>query len=98
MLMLRKMTWSLRRSFLRLGLGALTFLGGACGSSTSTAPPPRAAVPVTTDGGLPPPAPSVKKGLIVPSDTGLGSAPTGTGTSTGTEGRTMPPSLGSPGN
>jgi hypothetical protein len=47
---------------------------------------------------LPPPAPSAAKSVIVPTDTGLGASPTGTAPSTGTEGRSMPATLGSPSN
>ena len=70
----------------------------ACGSTASSSPPPRAAAPVAPDGGLPPPTPAKTKGVFVPSDTGLGAQPNGSGTSTGTEGRSMAPTLGSPGN
>lgn len=72
--------------------------GGACGSAASNSPPPHAATPVNPDGGLPPPPPSKEKGVFVPSDTGLGAQPTGAGQTTGTNGRAMAPTLGSPGN
>jgi hypothetical protein len=78
----------------------LLWLAGtvACGSTSSSAPPPRAAAPVSPDGGLPPPPPSHTKGVFVPSDTGLGAQPAGSGPTTGTEGRSMGPTLGNPGN
>lgn len=80
------------------GVLLLSVMTGACGSTASSAPPPRAAAPVAPDGGLPPPAAPKTKGVFVPSDTGLGAQPTGSGPSTGTEGRSMGPTLGSPGN
>jgi hypothetical protein len=80
------------------GLLLLSVMSVACGSTASSAPPPRVAAPVAPDGGLPPPASAKTKGLFVPSDTGLGAQPTGSGPSTGTEGRSMAPTLGNPGN
>ena len=79
------------------GPGLLTVLTLTCAGSASSSAPPRNAAPVAPDGGLPAPAPSTAKSVIVPSDTGLGRSPTGSGTSTGTDGRTMPPTLGNPG-
>lgn len=54
------------------------------GSSTST---------LASDGGLPPPH-SDRKGVIVPSDTGVGSQPTGTASQTGTSGGRSDPAMG----
>jgi hypothetical protein len=70
----------------------------ACGPARSSGPDPRssASSSLAPDGGLPTPAPSTKRGLIVPSDTGLGSQPTGSGPSTGTNGGRMDPGLASP--
>jgi hypothetical protein len=70
----------------------------ACGGTQSNAEPPRApaAVSAAPDAGLPAPVPS-RRGVIVPSDTGMGSMPSGPGPTTGTAGRGTSPMIGNPG-
>ena len=69
---------------------------GACGPTQSNAPPPRTGESAvgSADGGLPPPQRSSKQGVIVPSDTGVGTMPAGSGTATGTSHGTMDKSIG----
>ena len=73
---------------------------GACGTPGSTVRPPEpqnSALP-WSDAGVPPPLPSTstRRGVIVPSDTGLGSTPSGSFPVTGTSGGAVGPTLGSP--
>jgi len=49
-------------------------------------PPPQNATAAEWDGGLPPPPPSSRKGVVVPSDVGLGAGPPGPTTNSGTPG------------
>jgi hypothetical protein len=76
---------------------------GACGASRSNSEPPQSegSAQASPDGGmmLPPPPPPSKKGIIVPSDTGIGAAgePSGIPSNTGTAGRAVGPSVGNPG-
>lgn len=74
----------------------LSFLG--CGPTRSNAPPPQAPrAEIAADGGLPAPARSPAKGVIVPSDTGVGATPAGSGTTTGTAGGgTVDKAIGNP--
>ncbi|MES1172530.1 MAG: hypothetical protein ABUL77_04785 [Bacteroidota bacterium] len=68
-----------------------------CGPSASSSAQPRTAVSSESDpdAGHPLPKPSSRKGIIVPSDTGIGVAPPGIGNSTGTSGgKTAGPGMG----
>ncbi|HTA19804.1 MAG TPA: hypothetical protein VK989_10955 [Polyangia bacterium] len=62
---------------------ALT-LGLVCTRSSGPAPQMASDPQQSWDAGLPVPAPSTKKGVIVPADVGAGAGPSGPGTSTGT--------------
>jgi len=66
-----------------------------CSPARSGAPAarPGSSTSLARDGGLAPPH-SDRKGVIVPSDTGLGSQPTGTSSQTGTSGGRADPGLG----
>jgi hypothetical protein len=81
-------------------VGAVAMLAAAlgCGGGTNEPPPrtPTAAEGATApDGGLLPPPRSTKKGIIVPSDMGLGEGPSGPATTSGTR-PSESPVLGSP--
>jgi hypothetical protein len=81
---------------LRGGWLLLTLVGvtaPACGAPR-TQPPLTAASEETPDGGLPATPPSKKKGVIMPSDTGLGAGPSGATSYTGTNGNAVGPTLG----
>jgi hypothetical protein len=67
----------------------------ACGPPrTTSAPRSPANAPLPDDAGLPPPPPSARRGVIVPSDTGLGAQPPGSAPATGTSGGSVGPTLG----
>jgi hypothetical protein len=71
------------------GLAALTVaftltIGSACTRSSGPAPQMASDPQQPWDGGLPMPTPSTKKGVIVPTDVGAGTGPSGPGTSIGT--------------
>jgi hypothetical protein len=67
----------------------------ACGASYDPPPQtPASASGSPADGGLPIPPASSKKGVIMPGDTGLGASPSGTTTSTGTNGAAVGPTVG----
>ena len=70
----------------------------ACRGAQSNAQPPQtpAAVSSAPDAGLPAPAPS-RRGVMMPSDTGIGAMPSGTGPTTGTAGRSTSPMIGNSG-
>jgi hypothetical protein len=95
---MRKIRVVLMSAVLAVVVGALVFV------SCATQPPPRppqttaAAVSSPTDGPLPVVAPSGNK-VIVPGDkttNGMVTTPSGAGTSTGTNGQAVGPTLGSP--
>jgi hypothetical protein len=73
----------------------------ACRTGGYNTPPPRT-VTSPPPGGVPesemPPTTSTRKGVMVPSDTGIGGGPPGVPNNTGTNGRAVGPTLGSPGN
>lgn len=71
-------------------------LVAACGPAQSNGHSPRTAGSTSTssDAGLPQPKPSSQKGIIVPSDTGIGAGPPGSPSDTGTSGRAAGPNLG----
>jgi hypothetical protein len=68
----------------RLGLAMVFMTSLACGSRAGGQPPQSAAVAgAEWDAGLPPPARSPAKGVIVPSDVGMGAGPSGPTTNSG---------------
>jgi hypothetical protein len=75
-------------------------LPSACGPPRSSGPAPQtpASPPISSasDAGLPDPAPSSRHGVIVPGDTGMGAAPSGSAPATGTNGNAIGPTLGTP--
>jgi hypothetical protein len=81
----------LRRGWLLLALVGVA--APACGAPR-TQPPLTAASEEPPDGGLPEPPASKKKGIILPSDTGLGAGPSGATSYTGTNGTAVGPTLG----
>jgi hypothetical protein len=72
----------------------------ACGTVGSTDRPPESQNGASTwsDAGVPRPIPpaSTRRGVIVPSDTGLGATPSGSASVTGTSGGAVGPTFGSP--
>jgi len=78
------------------GLVLVTAVGFGCAPRPSETPPrtPTAAE-TPADGGLPIPAPSTRKSVIVPSDMGLGEGASGPSSNSGTSPPTSPP-LGGP--
>jgi hypothetical protein len=77
-------------------LGLVGMLAGpACGTRAGAPPRSASASEPAPDGGLPPPPRSTKKGVIVPSDMGLGQGPSGLTSTSGTA-PAESPVLGSP--
>jgi hypothetical protein len=74
-------------------LALATSLG--CGARSGAPPQTPTVADVPTDGGLPPPPPSKKRGVIVPSDVGMGAGTSGPTSNSGTTPAVSPP-LGGP--
>jgi hypothetical protein len=89
----------MRASFV-LRVFALALMGvaaaAACRTQSSDEPPQTAAT-VPDDGGLPIPPPSTRRGVIVPSDTGMMTGPSGAGVTPGENGGSAPTGLSPPG-
>jgi hypothetical protein len=70
----------------------------ACGGAQTNVPEPQTSggAGLSSDAGLPPPV-SSRRGVIVPSDTAIGSMPSEGASSTGTSGRSASPIVGNPG-
>ena len=69
-----------------LVLGALALaLPLACARQPNE-PPAQSVTAAEWDGGLPPPPPSKQKGVVVPSDVGMGAGPSSPTTNSGTPG------------
>jgi hypothetical protein len=88
----------------RLSMHILVIAGAAglaaCGPPRSTGPAPESAnsaQPSAPDAGLAAVAPT-RRGLMVPSDTGMGAGSTGSTTTTGTNGKAVGPTLGNTSN
>ena len=79
------------------GLAAIVVVAVAlgCGGGTNAPPARTPNAADAPDGGLPPPPRSTKKGIIVPSDMGLGEGPAGPTSTSGTSPAESPP-IGSP--
>jgi hypothetical protein len=75
----------MRRRLTVVGSAAALAAALGCGGGTN-APPARTPTAADTpaDAGMPPPPRSAKKGVIVPSDMGLGQGPSGPATTSGT--------------
>jgi hypothetical protein len=83
-----------------LGIAGAMFLACACSPAPSSTAPPQTAgsAPVAgeADAGLAVIAPT-RKGIMVPSDTGIGAGPPGGGSTTGTNGKALGPTMGNQG-
>jgi hypothetical protein len=75
---------SARTCFVALAVASALTIGFACTRASGPAPQTASGEPQDWDAGLPVPAPSSKKSVIVPTDVGAGAGPSGPGTNSGT--------------